>query len=63
MKSWAAQVRALAASGKELYIYFNNDWEGLPYGMQSHLKGYWDWRAPPAPPTFISPRMTGCHLV
>jgi uncharacterized protein YecE (DUF72 family) len=23
LKSWAAQVRALAASGKEIYIYFN----------------------------------------
>jgi uncharacterized protein YecE (DUF72 family) len=29
LKSWAAQVRALAASGKEVYIYFNNDWEGF----------------------------------
>ena len=29
LKSWAARVRALAASGKEVYIYFNNDWEGF----------------------------------
>jgi uncharacterized protein YecE (DUF72 family) len=29
LKSWAAQVRALATSGKEVYIYFNNDWEGF----------------------------------
>jgi uncharacterized protein YecE (DUF72 family) len=29
LKSWAARVRALATSGKEVYIYFNNDWEGF----------------------------------
>jgi uncharacterized protein YecE (DUF72 family) len=29
LKGWAAQVRALAASGKEVYIYFNDDWEGF----------------------------------
>jgi uncharacterized protein YecE (DUF72 family) len=29
LKAWAAQVRALAASGKEVYVYFNNDWEGF----------------------------------
>jgi uncharacterized protein YecE (DUF72 family) len=29
LKSWAAQVRALAASGQGGYIYFNNDWEGF----------------------------------
>jgi uncharacterized protein YecE (DUF72 family) len=29
LKSWAVQVRALAASGKEVYIYFNNDWKGF----------------------------------
>ena len=29
LKSWAARVRALAASGKEVYLYFNNDWEGF----------------------------------
>jgi uncharacterized protein YecE (DUF72 family) len=29
LTSWAARVRALAASGKEAYIYFNNDWEGF----------------------------------
>jgi uncharacterized protein YecE (DUF72 family) len=29
LKSWAARVRALAASGKDVYIYFNNDWEGF----------------------------------
>ena len=29
LKSWAARVRALAASGKEVYVYFNNDWEGF----------------------------------
>jgi uncharacterized protein YecE (DUF72 family) len=29
LKKWAAQVRALAESGKEVYVYFNNDWEGF----------------------------------
>lgn len=29
LKSWAAQVHALATAGKEVYIYFNNDWEGF----------------------------------
>jgi uncharacterized protein YecE (DUF72 family) len=29
LKRWAAQVRALVGSGKEVYIYFNNDWEGF----------------------------------
>jgi uncharacterized protein YecE (DUF72 family) len=29
LRSWAARVRALAASGKEVYLYFNNDWEGF----------------------------------
>jgi uncharacterized protein YecE (DUF72 family) len=24
--SWAAQIRALRATGKETYVYFNNDW-------------------------------------
>jgi uncharacterized protein YecE (DUF72 family) len=28
LKSWAAQIRALQSGGKEVYIYFNNDWEG-----------------------------------
>ena len=29
LKAWAAQVRALSSVGKDGYIYFNNDWEGL----------------------------------
>jgi uncharacterized protein YecE (DUF72 family) len=28
LSSWAAQIRALRSAGKEVYIYFNNDWEG-----------------------------------
>jgi uncharacterized protein YecE (DUF72 family) len=28
LRSWAGQVRALNSAGKEVYIYFNNDWEG-----------------------------------
>jgi uncharacterized protein YecE (DUF72 family) len=29
LKRWAAQIRSLRNAGKEVYIYFNNDWEGL----------------------------------
>lgn len=29
LRSWAAQIRALQSAGKEVYVYFNNDWEGL----------------------------------
>jgi uncharacterized protein YecE (DUF72 family) len=25
---WAAQIRSLRVRGKEVYVYFNNDWEG-----------------------------------
>ncbi len=28
LRSWAGQVRALSGAGKEVYTYFNNDWEG-----------------------------------
>ena len=26
--TWAAQIRALRSAGKEVYVYFNNDWGG-----------------------------------
>jgi uncharacterized protein YecE (DUF72 family) len=29
LKAWAGQVRALESSGKDVYVYFNNDWGGL----------------------------------
>lgn len=29
LKSWAARVWALATSGKQVYVYFNNDWQGF----------------------------------
>jgi uncharacterized protein YecE (DUF72 family) len=28
LRPWAARIRALAKSGKDTYLYFNNDWEG-----------------------------------
>jgi uncharacterized protein YecE (DUF72 family) len=28
LRSWAGQVRALSNAGKDVYLYFNNDWEG-----------------------------------
>jgi len=29
LKTWAARVQALSSVGKDVYIYFNNDWEGF----------------------------------
>jgi uncharacterized protein YecE (DUF72 family) len=29
LKVWSGQIRALAGAGKEVYLYFNNDWEGF----------------------------------
>jgi uncharacterized protein YecE (DUF72 family) len=28
LRVWSAQVRALSSAGKDVYLYFNNDWEG-----------------------------------
>ncbi len=28
LEPWAAPIRALTDSGKQVYAYFNNDWEG-----------------------------------
>jgi uncharacterized protein YecE (DUF72 family) len=28
LQSWASQVRGLSRAGKDVYVYFNNDWEG-----------------------------------
>lgn len=28
LRAWAGRVRALRHAGKEVYVYFNNDWEG-----------------------------------
>lgn len=29
LKTWAAQVRAVESAGKDVYLYFNNDWKGF----------------------------------
>lgn len=29
LRSWAGQVRALVKAEKDVYVYFNNDWEGF----------------------------------
>jgi uncharacterized protein YecE (DUF72 family) len=29
IKVWSGRVQALAGAGKEVYLYFNNDWEGF----------------------------------
>jgi uncharacterized protein YecE (DUF72 family) len=28
LRDWSAQIRGLSSVGKDVYIYFNNDWEG-----------------------------------
>lgn len=29
LRKWARQIEALGSGGKEVYVYFNNDWEGF----------------------------------
>jgi uncharacterized protein YecE (DUF72 family) len=29
LRNWSGQIRSLADAGKEVYLYFNNDWEGF----------------------------------
>lgn len=36
LASWAAQIRALRSSRKEVYVYFNNDWAG--YAIRDAMK-------------------------
>jgi uncharacterized protein YecE (DUF72 family) len=36
---WAAQVRAVEASGKDVYLYFNNDWGGYAIRDAIALEG------------------------
>ncbi len=36
LMSWARQIRALRGAGKEVYVYFNNDWEG--YAIRDAMK-------------------------
>jgi uncharacterized protein YecE (DUF72 family) len=38
LQTWAAQVRSLRSAGKEVYIYFNNDWEGFAVRDASALE-------------------------
>jgi uncharacterized protein YecE (DUF72 family) len=35
---WAARIRALARSGKGVYVYFNNDWEGHAVNDAARLR-------------------------
>jgi uncharacterized protein YecE (DUF72 family) len=39
LRSWAAQIRSLTEAGKEVYIYFNNDWEGFAIRDAIALEG------------------------
>jgi uncharacterized protein YecE (DUF72 family) len=36
LMSWAGQIRALRSAGKEVYVYFNNDWGG--YAIRDAMK-------------------------
>jgi uncharacterized protein YecE (DUF72 family) len=36
---WAARIRAVARSGKDAYVYFNNDWEGHAVRDAAVLRG------------------------
>jgi uncharacterized protein YecE (DUF72 family) len=38
LKAWAGQIRALRSTGKEVYVYFNNDWEGYAIRDARKLK-------------------------
>jgi uncharacterized protein YecE (DUF72 family) len=38
LASWAGQLQALSRSGKESYVYFNNDWEGFAVKNATKLK-------------------------
>jgi uncharacterized protein YecE (DUF72 family) len=38
LKSWAARIRGLATSGKQVYVYFNNDWKGFALRDAGTLK-------------------------
>jgi uncharacterized protein YecE (DUF72 family) len=39
LRSWGAQVRALRDGGKDVYVYFNNDWEGHAVNDAARLQG------------------------
>jgi len=39
LRPWAARIRAVAKSGKEAYVYFNNDWEGHAVRDAAVLRG------------------------
>jgi uncharacterized protein YecE (DUF72 family) len=36
LRAWAAQIRALRGAGKDVYLYFNNDWGG--YAIRDAIK-------------------------
>jgi uncharacterized protein YecE (DUF72 family) len=44
LKPWAARIRAVAGSGKDVYVYFNNDWEGHAVRDAALLRGMLDRR-------------------
>lgn len=39
LEEWAVRIRALARAGKEVYAYFNNDWDGHAVRDAAALRG------------------------
>jgi uncharacterized protein YecE (DUF72 family) len=42
LRAWAGRVRGLRRAGKEVYVYFNNDWEGHAVRDAARLRALLD---------------------
>ena len=51
LRSWAARIHAVARSGKDAYVYFNNDWEGHAVRDAAVLRGMLERRQDEEPPS------------
>ena len=51
LRSWAARIHAVARSGKDAYVYFNNDWEGHAVRDAAVLRGMLERRQDEGPPS------------
>lgn len=40
LRAWAARVRGLRRGGKEVFVYFNNDWEGHAVRDAARLRAF-----------------------
>jgi uncharacterized protein YecE (DUF72 family) len=59
LEIWASQVRALAVSGKQVYVYFNNDWEGFALRDAAVFEEYLGLSTGDAADRFPHPREDG----